>query len=476
MESRQTELWVVLFVTFTAATIITILRLLSRRLKRLPLSWDDYFALCGFAISVGWIIIVPYWVNHGLGLHVTDIVATKGITLEDILFEGKLLLFIAELFYAFGLFFAKVSILSLYWRMFNLTNIRLPIQILFGCSFVWIIFRIFMGIFHCVPVEAFWDSNAGGYCAIEDKKFFFGTTLVHAAIDIAILILPMWQISQLQLPLLQKAGIMIMFTFGFFICAAAIRLIVAARVLDDKSPDLTWNICEIVIWATVEVNLINVSASLPVIRPACTYIFTCTNPRTRTEASSESYIHSDGRSRTKPSIRLDTLRKSSAHDESSSTHQLAGSDGGDGRGSGSDFESHTMNRLRSAGNGYTSTVTEPSAFQQGVHDTLGCDTRPSRCCAGTWSISSVVPTSAIQNSSNSVQNSFVTVTSAVVSATTKTVVSETTTSESASDTSSGASNESSATDSASSSATDSGNADPKAQMSVGLIGTATPAL
>jgi hypothetical protein len=43
------------------------------------------------------------------------------------------------------------------------------------------------------------------------------------------------------------------------ICAAAISLIVAASVFDDKSPDLTWNICRIVIWATVEVNLINVS-------------------------------------------------------------------------------------------------------------------------------------------------------------------------------------------------------------------------
>lgn len=43
------------------------------------------------------------------------------------------------------------------------------------------------------------------------------------------------------------------------ICAAAIRLIVAARVFDGTSPDLTWNICDIVIWATVEANLINVS-------------------------------------------------------------------------------------------------------------------------------------------------------------------------------------------------------------------------
>jgi uncharacterized membrane protein YqjE len=60
----------------------------------------------------------------------------------DELYQAKLLLFIAELFYAFGLFFAKISILSLYWRMFRVTNIRLPIQILFGCSLVWITFRV----------------------------------------------------------------------------------------------------------------------------------------------------------------------------------------------------------------------------------------------------------------------------------------------------------------------------------------------
>jgi hypothetical protein len=43
------------------------------------------------------------------------------------------------------------------------------------------------------------------------------------------------------------------------ICAVAVRVIVAATVFDDTSPDLTWNICHIVIWATVEVSLIKVS-------------------------------------------------------------------------------------------------------------------------------------------------------------------------------------------------------------------------
>lgn len=73
-----------------------------------------------------------------------------------------------------------------------------------------------MGIFHCTPVRAFWDSEAlkTGRCDIEDTKFFFGTILVHVMIDIAILILPIMQIRKLQLPAFQKLGITVMFTFG----------------------------------------------------------------------------------------------------------------------------------------------------------------------------------------------------------------------------------------------------------------------
>ncbi|KAM6508163.1 hypothetical protein FALCPG4_018050 [Fusarium falciforme] len=316
-ESKQVEIQAAVFITFAIATIIIGLRLLSRRLKRIPLSWDDYFAICCY------IVIIPYWVTGGLGLHIQDITDRP---MEEVLYQSKLLLFIAELFYAAALFFAKLSILSLYWRMFNL----------------------FMGIFHCILVHAFWDSSAGRSCAIEDKKFFFGTTLVHAVIDIAILVLPMMEIGKLQLPLMQKIGIMLMFT----ICGAAIVVIIAARQFNDKSPDLTWNICTIVIWATVEVNLVNVSACLPTIRPACKYLFCCQSPQTHTGASSNSYANNYSRSQTKQSIRLDTIHKSKANDESSSTHQLAGSDD-DRRRSVSDFESHALDRF---GNN-TSTIT-----------------------------------------------------------------------------------------------------------------------
>lgn len=48
MESRQTELWVDLIITYVAAVVITVLRVVSRRLNRQPFGWDDYFAFCGF--------------------------------------------------------------------------------------------------------------------------------------------------------------------------------------------------------------------------------------------------------------------------------------------------------------------------------------------------------------------------------------------------------------------------------------------
>lgn len=72
-----------------------------------------------------------------------------------------------------------------------------------------------MAIFHCVPVQAFWNSSVKGTCKIKDSKFFFGTVLAHLIIDIAILVLPIMQIRTLQLPIAKKTAVIAMFMFGF---------------------------------------------------------------------------------------------------------------------------------------------------------------------------------------------------------------------------------------------------------------------
>ncbi|KAF9771800.1 hypothetical protein IL306_010547 [Fusarium sp. DS 682] len=131
-----------------------------------------------------------------------------------------------EHFYAFTLFFAKISILSFYWRMFRVANIQIFVSVLLVCSILWILVRsnkvkthwwsqTFLTTFHCFPVRAFWDPTIEHKtCAIKSSDFFFGTVLAHVLIDVGILILPIVQIQKLQLPVLQKIAIIFMFMFG----------------------------------------------------------------------------------------------------------------------------------------------------------------------------------------------------------------------------------------------------------------------
>lgn len=51
-------------------------------------------------------------------------------------------------------------------------------------------------------------------CPINDSEFFFGSVLAHLLIDIAILVLPILQVRQLQLATGQKFAVAGLFMFG----------------------------------------------------------------------------------------------------------------------------------------------------------------------------------------------------------------------------------------------------------------------
>ncbi|KAM5341461.1 hypothetical protein ACJ41O_014492 [Fusarium nematophilum] len=351
MQSRQPDLWSAEFITFPVATVFIILRLISRKITRVGLWWDDYFAICCYTTAVAWAVMIPLWMERGFALHATDI---KGMTFEEANSLTKKYLFFIEHIYAFTLFFAKVSILSFYWRMFRVTNIKVAIQILMVCSVIWILARTFLTTFHCIPVYAFWDfSVKNATCAIESSKFFFGTVLAHVILDVLILILPIVQIQKLQLPKMQKVGIILMFMFGILVCVAGMVIVGVSTTFDNKSPDMTWNLAPIIIWATVEVNLVTISTCLPTIRPACVYLFSSRNPASAIGSGSNTYGgQTYSRSQIKQSIRLSTMPK----DESSSTHELAGREEGGSDSISDDFETHALDRHR----GIIATVTGPT--------------------------------------------------------------------------------------------------------------------
>ncbi|KAI1633625.1 hypothetical protein F4809DRAFT_652463 [Biscogniauxia mediterranea] len=307
MESQQPALWAILFLTFIPVAISLFFRIYGRFLTKSKLWWDDWAAIASFLSGIG----------RGLGLHITDI---KAQTTENVLFDSKLCLYVGELIYGFTLFFAKVSVLCLYWRLFKVSSIALPIQILLGCTILWIILRTFIGIFQCTPVQYFWDTSIpGGYCAIDDRLFFIGNISVHIVTDIAVLYLPIFQLQKLNLPMIPRPGIVIIFMFGVFTSAVGVIILVISINLDLNSKDYTWVTTSIILWATVEVNLVNISANLPTVKPACYYFFKGGLPECATDRPGTC---SYGLPQSKKSIMMTNMR-SNHPDESSSTYQLA---------------------------------------------------------------------------------------------------------------------------------------------------------
>lgn len=70
-----------------------------------------------------------------------------------------------------------------------------------------------------------------------------------------ILALPVIEVQKLHLPMAQRLGIMGMFLFGIFVCIASIVVLVYSLQFDTASIEMPFNIVNIIIWATVEVNL-----------------------------------------------------------------------------------------------------------------------------------------------------------------------------------------------------------------------------
>lgn len=129
--------------------------------------------------------------------------------------KSRLLLWIGGLAYASTIATAKVAILSLYWRIFQYTSIRVPIRVLLVASILWFIIRTFLLIFQCFPVQDLWNKGTGeADCHINQSKFFFGSILVHCLMDITILILPMIPVLKMHLSLAYKVAIIAIFSSG----------------------------------------------------------------------------------------------------------------------------------------------------------------------------------------------------------------------------------------------------------------------
>jgi hypothetical protein len=132
-------------------------------------------------------------------------------------------------FYNFGIGLTKLSVLALYYRIFETPRFR---RVVVGTAvFVtaWIlVMELLMG-FACRPVAAWWG-GAEGTCVSKGKLTLF-TNITNISADLWIFALPIPKIAALQAMRDKRLSLFFLFSVGLGTCVlSAVRLSVIPRI------------------------------------------------------------------------------------------------------------------------------------------------------------------------------------------------------------------------------------------------------
>ncbi|KAH7053393.1 hypothetical protein B0J12DRAFT_718522 [Macrophomina phaseolina] len=174
------------------------------------------------------------------------------------------LIMCASVLYAPAQGFAKFSLLLFYRRLAPFKWFQVAIYIVMFVVFAYTLGIMFSLIFPCRPIVSNWDVTVTGKC-ISKTGIYIATAVINIATDIALLVLPIPVLARLQMPLLEKAALIAMFSIGSMTCITSIvRLVLLLPMLTDL--DQTWAVSIPCVWILVEANLVVICGCLPIVR------------------------------------------------------------------------------------------------------------------------------------------------------------------------------------------------------------------
>ena len=151
--------------------------------------------------------LVFYWIDIGLGKHITAIDPTHIPAVLKCFFALQFLFNVA-------LILPKLSALFFYWRVFGLANkpFRWTSSATFALGVSWIISAIPTITWSCVPISKFWNREQHGHC-INVYAWFLVSGAYDILIDLIVLLLPIPMVWNLQMARKRKVLVA-----GAFVC------------------------------------------------------------------------------------------------------------------------------------------------------------------------------------------------------------------------------------------------------------------
>ncbi|KAM3453129.1 hypothetical protein MY3296_004056 [Beauveria thailandica] len=264
VESLQPAVYACVVVASVAASSTLALRFYARKIRNVRLWWDDWFAVLSFAGCIAYDISVLFLITKGLGLHLDDL----PVPTEEARYYQRMVQEIEEHAYTVAIGAAQLSLVALYWRLFqSITPARLAVLLLAALASIWLVVRVLVAVLQCYPPRFFWNKSIQGDCTVNPAQFFLWSVSTHLVLDLALIALPASQIGRMSIPFVQKAAILCLFMFGFMVMAASIMMLVVSSSYDSYADDTMWNCTPLVVWSAAEVHLSLMTCCLPTMRP-----------------------------------------------------------------------------------------------------------------------------------------------------------------------------------------------------------------
>ncbi|KAI4241244.1 MAG: hypothetical protein L6R40_004660 [Gallowayella cf. fulva] len=165
---------------------------------------------------------------------------------------------VASAFYGPTMFFTKLSLFILYYRLFSPSKIMRHL-IYLGIAFNFIFYTVYLFIYALYCPNT---SKKAPTCSHSVKVLGVATSAINVVSDFYVLLIPLCAISNLQLPPKRKLGLLAIFFTGFLACLCSI-ISLHYRVVLVRGNDNVWNVVPVLVISTVEFNIGIICSCLP---------------------------------------------------------------------------------------------------------------------------------------------------------------------------------------------------------------------
>ncbi|OJJ82200.1 uncharacterized protein ASPGLDRAFT_59727 [Aspergillus glaucus CBS 516.65] len=255
-------------IPFILATILFAIRMTAKFLQ-LGGGWgpDDYTIIIAYGLAIASFVLNTSMVHYGFGMNIWDIRPQSNITMAYKNFFAFILVYKALIS------LAKISVCLFLLRIFQSPIFRYTSYIIIAINSAIAITWILTDSFHCTPVHLAWTGWAmeeQGTC-IDFIASTFANGFVNIAVDMVMVIMPIYEVLKLNLSVQKKVGVAVMFAAGLVLTAIGIvRVVILAQNIPDINP--TYQLEPLIHWSAIECQIAIICVCLPTSRALFAHI------------------------------------------------------------------------------------------------------------------------------------------------------------------------------------------------------------